>query len=220
VLLTVAVVLGAVALTGWQTRWPTAVFGVRTAAREVSAPSRSSASPGSASSSRVTPSGGATSGAPSSAGTAPAQEQAASNLATLLGQSVSDRSAVNGAYNDVLQCGSDLDQDAQVFQNAASARQQLLSQLADLPSQSALSSAMIQDLSSAWQESAQVDSDYVQWAQDQVNNGCTTSSTYDPSYVAAEGPNNQATADKTAFASQWNPLAAQYGLTQYQQGDL
>jgi hypothetical protein len=220
VLLTVAVVLGAVALTGWQTRWPTAVFGVRTAAREVPAPSRSSTSPGSASSSGVTPSGGATSGAPSSGGAAPAQEQAANNLATLLGQSVSDRSAVNGAYNDVLQCGSDLDQDAQIFENAASARQQLLSQLADLPSQSALSSAMIQDLSGAWQESAQVDSDYVQWAQDQANNGCTASSTYDPSYVAAEGPNGQATADKTAFASQWDPLAAQYGLTQYQQGDL
>lgn len=208
------------ALAGWQTHWPAAVFGARAAAQNVPAPSRSGVSPVSASLPGASPSGGLASGSPAAGAAGSAQVQAARALATLLGQSVSDRSAVNDAYHDVLQCGPDLSQDAQVFQNAAHARQQLLSQLAALPSQSALSPSMLQDLSGAWQESAQVDGDYVQWAQDQASGGCTPDSTTDPNYAAATDPNGQATADKAAFASQWDPLAAQYGLTQYQQGDL
>jgi hypothetical protein len=214
-----AVVLGAAALAGWQTRWPTAVFGVRNAAQDVSASGRSGTSPNAGPSSPVASSPGPATSEPSSPQAGSAQQQAASQLAALLSQSVSDRSLVNAAYNDVLQCGPDLDQDAQVFQNAASSRQQLLSQLANLPSRSALSSSMLRDLSGAWQVSVQVDDDYQQWAQDQAA-GCTVNSTTDPSYVAAEDPNNEATTDKTAFAGQWNSLAGQYGLTQYQQSSL
>lgn len=215
-----AVVLGAAALAGWQTRWPTAVFGVRNAAQDVSASGRSGTSPNAGPSTPLASSPGPATSEPSSPQAGSAQQQAASQLAALLSQSVSDRSLVNTAYNDVLQCGPDLDQDAQVFQNAASSRQQLLGQLADLPSRSALSSSMLQDLSSAWQVSVQVDGDYQQWAQDQASAGCAVNSTTDPNYVAAEGPNNEATADKTAFIGQWNSLAGQFGLTQYQQGNL
>jgi hypothetical protein len=221
-----AVVLGAAALAGWQTRWPTAVFGVRNAAQDVSASGRSGASPNAAPSSpavpssQAVPSQGPATGDPSSPQAGSGQQDAATQLAALLSQSVSDRSEVNAAYNDVLQCGPDLGQDAQVFQEAASSRQQLLSQLADLPSRSALSSSMLQDLSSAWQVSVQVDDDYQQWAQDQASDGCADDSRTDPNYVAATDPNRQATEDKTAFTSQWNSLAAQYGLTQYQQGNL
>ena len=224
--LIVAVVLGAAALAGWQTRWPTAVFGVRTAAHDVSASGRSGRSPNAAPStlsgpsSQAVPSGDPVTGAPSAPQAESAQQEAATRLAALLSQSVSDRSAVNAAYNDVLQCGPDLAQDAQVFQDAAGSRQQLLSQLEDLPSRSALSSSMLQDLSGAWQVSVQVDGDYQQWAQDQASDGCAGDSRTDPNYVAAADPNRQATADKTAFISQWNVLAGQYGLTQYQQGSL
>jgi hypothetical protein len=208
------VVFGLAALAGWQTRWPTAVFGVQNAARDVPAPYGSGATPAQAAASGQPSSGGASTGTGGSA-----QQQAANSLASLLSQSVSDRNSVNDAYNDVLACGPTLSQDAQTFQDAVQSRQQLISQLTDLPSQSALSPSMLQDLSSAWQASVQVDSDYVQWAQDQAS-GCIANSTTDPSYVAAENPNRQATEDKTAFASQWDPVAAQYGLTQYQQGDL
>jgi hypothetical protein len=212
--LILAVVLGAAALAGWQTHWPTAVFGVRAAAHEESAPRGTGASPPPAASSGGSATGGSSTGAGGSA-----QQQAAESLAGLLSQSVSDRSSVNDAFNDVLQCGPSLSQDAQTFQGAAQARQQLIGQLAAMPSQSALSPSMLQDLSGAWQESEQVDRDYAQWAQDEAGNGCTDSTT-DPDYVAAEGPNRQATADKTAFAGEWNSLAAQYDLTQYQQGEL
>jgi hypothetical protein len=217
--LLLAVVLGAAALAGWQAHWPTAVFGARTAAHDQAAPGRSAGGSPVAAPSSPAPSGGQATGASSPGTEDSAQQAAASNLAGLLNQSVGDRNSVNNAYNDVLQCGPDLDQDAQVFQDAASSRQQLLSQLADLPSRSALSPSMLQDLSDAWQESVQVDGDYQQWAQDQASNGCANGNT-DSSYVAAEGPNTQATANKTAFTSQWNPIAGQYGLTQYQQGEL
>jgi hypothetical protein len=213
------VVLGAAALTGWQTHWPHAVFGGRPVAQNQAAPGGSTGggSTGAPSPPAVSSSGPGSS--PSSGTGGSTQEQAADNLAALLSQSVSDRSSVNNAYNDVLQCGPDLDQDAQVFQTAASSRQQLLSQLAGLPSRSALSPSMLQDLSHAWQESLQVDDDYQQWAQDEAGNGCADSST-DSSYLAGVHPNTQATANKTAFTDEWNPLAGQYHLTQYQQDQL
>ena len=49
----------------------------------------------------------------------PTQEQAAQNLAGLLSQSVSDRSAIVAAVKDVNNCGSNLNQDSQTFQSAA-----------------------------------------------------------------------------------------------------
>ena len=208
--LILAVVLGAAALAGWQTRWPTVIFGVQNAARDT--PARPGAG-------GAVPSGAPASGGASTAPGGSARQQAANSLAGLLSQSMTDRSSVNEAFNDVMDCGPNLSQDAQTFQNAEQARQQLITQLASLPSQSALPSPMLPDLSRAWQESAQVDSDYAQWAQDQAG-GCTPDSTTDPSYVAAEDPNRQATADKTAFAGQWNGLAKQYGLTQYSQSYL
>jgi hypothetical protein len=211
--------LGAAALAGWQTHWPAGVFGVRNASHRVSPSGRSAAGSNAGSSSRPVSSQDPATGASSAPPTESVRQQAAANLAALLSRSVSDRSAVNAAYNDVLQCGPNLEQDAQVFQNAASSRQQLLSQLADLPSRSALSPSMLQDLTGAWQVSVQVDDDYQQWAQDQAG-ACTVNSTTDPNYVAAEDPNNEATADKKAFTSQWDPLANLYGLKQFKQGDL
>ena len=201
-LLAVAAMAAAAIFAAWRTGWPSAVFGPRKAARVSAAPTR----PGSSQ----------TPGRPAS----PRQQQAADSLASLLAQSVSDRSAVNDAYNDVMQCGAGLEQDVQTFRNAVTSRQRLVNQLAGLPSQSALSPLMLQDLAGAWRESSQADSDYAGWAQDQISAGCTANSTSDPNYAAADNPNLQATADKTAFTSLWDPLAARYGLTAYQQDNL
>ena len=74
---------------------------------------------------------------------------------------------------------------------------------------------MLQDLTGAWQASAQVDIDLAGWAGDIVARGCHRSSRSDArraSYV----PQGQATAGKQAFASLWNPVARRYGLTTYQ----
>ncbi len=157
---------------------------------------------------------------PASSPAAVSEQQAATDLAGLLAQSVQDRSAIVAAAADVSDCGPTLSQDPQTFQNAAASRQQLLSQLADLPGSSTLPAVLLQDLTGAWQASEAADQDLGSWAQDEVSEGCTQNDQADPNYQAATTPDNQATADKKAFVSQWNPIATQYGLTTYQWNQL
>jgi hypothetical protein len=174
--------------------------------------------------SSATGTGGTSPSAPTGSSTAPSsqspQQQAAHSLSALLAQTVTDRIAIVNAVSDVNGCGPSLDQDAQTFQNAATSRQNLLSQLADMPDRSALPSSMLQSLTNAWQASIQADRDFAQWAQDEASQGCVPNDHSDPSYKAATGPDNQATIDKKAFVSSWNPIAAQYSLPSYQWGQL
>lgn len=148
------------------------------------------------------------------------QQQAAKALAALLAQSVTDRSAISGSVSDVNQCGPTLGQDAQTFDNAATSRQNLLSQLAGLPARTALSASMLQDLTRAWQASTSADQDLSQWAQDESSGVCTPNDHADPHFQAAVGPDNEATSAKQAFVSQWNPIASEYGLADYQWNQL
>jgi hypothetical protein len=187
----------------------------------------STASAGSAS-----PAGGSTGSAPASlaasgsaspsppSSPAVTEQQAASSVATMLGQSVSDRSAIVSASNDVAACGPDLASDQAVFDKAASSRQKLLTKLSQLPGNAALPPALISDLTKAWQASIAADQGYAQWATDETAKACVPNDTGDPGYLATDTPNQNATTYKTAFAAQWNPIAAQYGLTQYQQNQL
>lgn len=149
--------------------------------------------------------------------TLPASRQvAAQGLSGLLAQSASDRSSIVNAVNDVNTCGPNLAQDAQVFQQAADSRHQLLAKLAALPDSSALPPQMMQALTSAWQASDQADQDFAAWATDENSNGCTAADTSDTNYQAAATPDNQATTDKQGFVNLWNPIATQYGLPTYQ----
>lgn len=109
-----------------------------------------------------------------------------------------------------------MSQDQQTLDNSAASRQQLLSQLASLPGRSALPAQMLQNLTSAWQESATADQDLAKWASDEASRGCSQNAQADPNYAAAAIPDNQAKADKIAFVNQWNSIAAEYGLTTYQ----
>lgn len=146
----------------------------------------------------------------------PSEQAAAQNLAALLAKSVSDRSAITSAVTDVNRCGANLSGDASVFRQAASSRQQLLGQLAQLPGRAALPVKLIQDLTGAWQASQQADKDFAAWAGDENTSGCTPDDSANANYQAATGPDNQATADKHAFVSEWNPIASRYGLPAYQ----
>lgn len=150
----------------------------------------------------------------------PTAEQAAQSLSALLAQSATDRSSIVNAVSDVSQCGPALSQDSQVFQNAAASRQDLLSQLANLPGQSVLSAPMLHDLTAAWQASAEADQDFAQWAQDEAAQGCTPDDQSDPGYQAAAAPDDEATADKKHFISLWNLVAVNYGLPTYQWDQL
>ena len=162
----------------------------------------------------------ATSGTTPSASSQDTQRQAAVRLSGLLAQSVTDRAAVTSAAEDVRGCGPSLGQDARTFARSASSRQHLLSLLASLPGRPLLPAAMLQDLTSAWQASAQVDTDLAQWTQDNIARGCHRSSRSDASLRASYVPEDQATAGKRAFAPLWNRIARQYGLTTYQWNHL
>jgi hypothetical protein len=141
-------------------------------------------------------------------------------VAGLLSQSASDRSAINQAYDDVSDCGPLLGQDQRTFQQAATSRQELISQLSSVPDSQSLPATMLSDLTGAWQASQQVDRDYARWAGDEDTGGCASQDYSDPSYEAAAAPNEEATSDKAAFIAQWNPIARRYGLPAYSQGEI
>jgi hypothetical protein len=149
-----------------------------------------------------------------------ATRQAAVGLSGLLAQSVTDRADVIDAVTDVRRCGPSLHQDAQTFASAASSRMRLLSRLGSLPGRSLLPAAMLQDLTGAWQASAQADTDLAQWAQGKIARGCRKNNRANARLRASYVPDAQATADKKAFASLWNPVARRYGLTVYQWNQL
>jgi hypothetical protein len=180
-----------------------------------STPTQTAGSPGTGSPGSLSPS----SSSPQSASApASAQQQGADNLSALLSQSVSDRGTINNAYNDVQSCGPALAQDQATFQQAVTSRQGLLSRLGDMPDAAALPAGMISSLTQAWQASVTADQDFAAWAQDE-SASCTPNGS-DANLSAASGPDNEATQDKTAFVASWNPIAQQYGLPSYAQGQL
>ncbi len=150
----------------------------------------------------------------------PARQQAAQDLAGLLAQSGTDRAAILQAFNAVADCSAGLSQDETIFSNAASSRQALLGKLAALQDHSALPAAMLQDLTLAWQASAEADQDFASWTQDEISRGCSTDDQSDPSYQAAMAPDNEATKYKKAFVALWTPIANEYGLPLYQYSQI
>lgn len=151
----------------------------------------------------------------------PAQEAAAQGLAGLLARSVTYRSSIVAAVNDVSRCGPNLRQDPQTFRTAAASRQALLTRLARLPGRSALPGPMLAALTSAWQNSIKADRDFAHWAKDEISGGCTSGNqSADPHAQAAAGPDALATTGKQAFVGQWNPVATRYGLPTYRWNQL
>jgi hypothetical protein len=150
----------------------------------------------------------------------PNERAAASAVASLLGQSVTDRDTIVNAVGAVNQCTSGLSQAPKAFTDGATGRQKLLQQLAHLPGRSTLPAAMLRELTGAWQASATVDTDLGKWAQDEVSHGCHQNDHHDANFVASNTPDVQASNDKAAFVALWNPIAAKYGLTRYSTSQL
>jgi hypothetical protein len=164
------------------------------------------------------PGAGATGAAAPAALSAAAREQQARKLAGVLAQNSGDRAAVDNAYYAASAC-RDLAADQRVFTADAAKREVLVARLAALD-HSALSPAMIADLSGGWQASAQADADYARWAASLEGHCRPASAASSPAYLAADGPDATATRDKIAFTRLWNPLARQYGLTTYSYSQL
>jgi hypothetical protein len=148
------------------------------------------------------------------------ERQAAAQLAGLLKQSGSDHAAVTDAVLNVESCGKNLGKDAQTFSTSAANRETLLARLADLPGRTSLPSAMINDLSSAWEASASVDTDLAKWATHAATAGCHGGDLNYSSYKASISDDTPATNGKEKFVAAWNPLAKQDGLSTYQASQL
>jgi hypothetical protein len=150
------------------------------------------------------------------------QEQAATQLSGLLSQSGGDRGKVDNAVVTVEKCGGAgaIQQASQTFSQAAANRQTLLTKLSSLPGKSALDPTMISNLTSAWQASAQADSDLSKWAADEAGRCKKGKTVADPNYKASLGPDATATSSKEEFVGEWNPLAQKYGLQTYTIGDI
>jgi hypothetical protein len=153
-----------------------------------------------------------------SASAAPTEHSAATALAALLAQSVTDRDTIVSAVGAVNHCTSAVSQAPAQFEEGATSRQKLLKQLASMPGRSELPAAMLRELTTAWQASATVDTDLSKWARDEVSTGCHAHN--DANLAASDGPDSQATNAKSAFVSMWNPIAGKYGLTRYSTGQL
>jgi hypothetical protein len=175
---------------------------------------------GGSGSSSGTAAGGATptttrSASAAGAGDGATERQAAKQLARLLQQSGSDRAHVIDAVTNVQGCGKNLGADAQIFRSDAANRRSLLAQLKVMPNRSALSAAMLSDLTGGWQASATVDDDLARWA-DAAAGHCKGGDKHNPSLQASYAYDSTATNDKVAFTRLWNPLARKDGLPIYQ----
>jgi hypothetical protein len=181
-----------------------------------------SGSPSTSSGTPAAAGGGATPKASSSAasGQSLTERQAAAQLAGLLKQSGSDHAAVTDAVLNVQGCGKNLGADAQTFSSSAQNRDSLLAKLADLTGRTALPSAMITDLSNAWQASASVDNDLAKWASHAATAGCHGGDQNYSSYKASISDDTPATNNKEAFVALWNPLAKQDGLPTFTASQL
>ncbi|MDQ2816424.1 MAG: hypothetical protein M3Z75_32440, partial [Actinomycetota bacterium] len=145
---------------------------------------------------------------------------AAASIAKLLALSAADRRTIDAAAADVARCRPSLAADQNAFTDVASSRKALLAALAVLPGRGELPAPMLSDLTEAWQASVSADQPYAQWTADELAQGCVAGDAGDRGYQAAVAADGTATAHKAAFTAAWNPLAARYGLTQYQPGQL
>jgi len=143
-------------------------------------------------------------------------------MSALLGNSAVDRSQIVSAVQQVTSCG-DLSGAQSTLDQAASSRQSLLEQLAPLQV-GGLSTGpqLVRELQAAWQASVSSDRDYAAYAGDELSsfNGCTPNDSGDPNAQAAATSDAQATAAKGQFVALWNPIAASFGLPQWQASSL
>ncbi len=152
---------------------------------------------------------------PTAAGGPNAATQAKA-LDELLTQGESAKAPIGSAVAKVNSCPAkpDIDSAAQVFDNGAKQRDQLLTKLAtlgvaDLPG----GAEAVQSLKSAWQLSADIDRAYASWARTVAAQGCSGSAPNTADKKRADELNPQATQAKKDFVTKWKAIADQFGLT-------
>ncbi|MEV7935792.1 MULTISPECIES: hypothetical protein [unclassified Kitasatospora] len=166
---------------------------------------------------------GATDPASSAAAPSPTASGAGANAKTqaqaldgLLTEGESAKAPIGSAVAKVSSCPAkaDIESAAQVFDNGAKQRDELLRKLAKLSASDVPGGAdAMASLKSAWQLSADIDRAYASWARAVAGQGCSGSAPNTADKKRADELNPQATQAKKDFAGKWKPIADTYGLT-------
>jgi hypothetical protein len=154
--------------------------------------------------------------------TSPLAASEAQALAAMLSTSSADRSSIVSATAQITSCG-DLYDAEQTLDQAASSRQQLISQLGTTTLSALPNSVqLVQALNAAWQASLSSDNSYAAYAGDELENsgGCVPNDPNDPNAQAAGQSDAAATTAKTQFVQLWSPIAQTFGLQQYSASDV
>jgi hypothetical protein len=153
---------------------------------------------------------------PSAPVTAP--EQAAA-LGALLTSSAAARTALHNAVTQVGGCthltGAVSQLQAVVNRRAGQYDQASALSTGALPGGAQVKSKLLAALGS----SLTADRDYLSWARQQLNGGCTPIS-QSSAYSAAFSASRRADAAKEAFVQAWNPVAARYGIARESPRDI
>ena len=148
----------------------------------------------------------------------PASQQAAA-LSSLLTSSAAARTSLHSAVSQVGACtnlpGAVSQLQAVVNQRASQYGQASALSTSALPDGARVKSALITALGS----SLTADRDYLTWARQQLNGGCTPTG-QSSAYAAAYDASQRADAAKQAFVQVWNPVAARYRIKQDSPRDI
>ncbi|MER8182753.1 hypothetical protein [Kitasatospora sp. NPDC094015] len=163
------------------------------------------------------PAAASPSGSPEAGSAGPNAAAQAKALDALLAQAETARAGIGSSVAKVRSCPAkaDIDSAVAVFDSGAQQRDQLIAALAklelgDLPGGADLAKT----LSTAWQQSGDIDRAYAAWGRTVSSQGCVNGSAPGTAdYKRADDLNPQATRSKNDFAGKWKPIADAYGLT-------
>jgi hypothetical protein len=155
--------------------------------------------------------------APSSSSASNLASRQAAAVNNLLSLSAATLKALQGAVSEVFNC-TNLSRAVRQIQNVVNQRSTEYNQASAL-STSALANgvAVKSDLIAALRNSLDADKDFLTWAQQQLNPGCTPTA-QSSAYNAAYNASQQAGASKKAFIQVWDLVVAQYGIQQKSPG--
>jgi hypothetical protein len=138
---------------------------------------------------------------------------------TLLRSSAATRTALQSAVTQVGDC-TNLSGAVSQIQSVVNQRTTEYDQASALSTADLASGAVVKsDLITALRDSLGADRDYLTWARQQLSTGCTPTAQSN-AYTTAYDADQQANAAKAQFALVWDPVAAQYGVSQQSVGSI
>jgi serine/threonine protein kinase len=155
--------------------------------------------------------------APSSSSAPTLASRQAAAVNNLLSSSAAALKTLQGAVSEVSNC-TNLSSAVRQIQNVVNQRSTEYNQASALSTSALANGAAVKsDLIAALRNSLDADKDFLTWAQQQLNPGCTPTA-QSSAYNAAYNASQQAGASKKAFIQVWDLVAAQYGIQQKSPG--